>query len=65
MEDGGKPGEHVRKAAPAARIGAKEVRNGLLARIFTVDNRRRGRRIPAFRFPNSAFASVLPGSGWV
>src|SRR5579864_3621107 len=53
VEGGGKPGRHVRKAAPAGPIGAKEVRNGLLARIFTVDIRRRRRTIRTIRFPNS------------
>src|ERR1051326_7756623 len=53
VEDRGKPGAHVRKAAPAGRIGAKEVRNRLLARIFTVDIRQRRRTIRTIRSPNS------------
>ena len=38
MEGRGKLIRRLRKAAPEAQIGAKDVRNGLPARIFTVDN---------------------------
>ena len=46
MDGRGNPSREVRKAASLAPIRAVEVRNGLPARIFTVDIRRRGRTIP-------------------
>jgi hypothetical protein len=46
VEGGGNPTREIRKAAPLAPIRAGRVRNGLPARIFTVDIRRRGRTIP-------------------
>lgn len=45
MDDRGKPNASSRKPAPAAPVGAKEVRNRLPARIFTVDNRRNESKI--------------------
>ena len=41
------------KTVRLAGSGAGEVQNRLPARIFTVDIRRRERRIQAVRFPNS------------
>jgi hypothetical protein len=54
VEDGGNPIRQVRKAAKEASLGAKEVRNRLRARIFTVDIRHNESTIRAIRFPNSA-----------
>jgi hypothetical protein len=59
VEDGGKR----RKAALLGPIRDGGLQNRLPARIFTVDIRHRGRRIPAVRFPNSALATLLPRSG--
>src|ERR1700722_8417255 len=60
----GKPSRCVLNAAPVGPIRGEEVRNRLPVRIFTVDIRRRGRRIPPVRFSNSAIASFYPGAGW-
>src|SRR5271168_1258531 len=45
------------KTASVGPIRGGQVRNRLPMRIFTVDIRRRGRRIPPVRFSNSAMAS--------
>src|SRR6185437_17015200 len=50
VEDLGKSFLPVPEGAPQARTGAKEVRNGLPARIFTVDILARESTIPAVRF---------------
>ena len=52
VEDVGKSFLPFPEGAPQARTGAKEVRNGLPARIFTVDIPPRESTIPAVRFPN-------------
>src|SRR5579864_6807261 len=52
VEDGGKPSLAFREPAPGACSGAKPLRNGLPARISTVDILPRESTIPAVRFPN-------------
>jgi hypothetical protein len=52
VEDFGKSFLPFPEGAPQARTGAKEVRNRLPARIFTVDILVRESTIPAVRFPN-------------
>jgi len=52
VEDLGKSFLPFPEGAPQARTGAKQVRNRLPARIFTVDILARESTIPAVRFPN-------------
>ena len=64
MEDVGKSCRMSPKTAQVGPIRAKAVQNRLRVRIFTVDIRRRERKIPAVRFPDSAAISCFPPAGW-
>src|SRR3954468_13007920 len=64
VEGGGNPGREIRKAAPLGQTRAGYVRNRLPARIFTVDIRRRGRRIRSDQVSQLSARQFPPGLRW-